>query len=143
MRMSIPAGLAACAIAVAAALISVVPPLSTPAFAAKQSTVLAACKRTKGCWSDNYGNGFVAGCSPKACFECVNGNCRRTAITATGGSKIQRGPNAVVTTGGPRARNVPIQIGPNAVITTAPTRPTGNQPCTGGHCGPLGGRKGR
>jgi len=46
MRMSIPGGIVPCAIVAAVALMSV----STPAFAAKQSAVIAACKRTPGCW---------------------------------------------------------------------------------------------
>lgn len=111
--------------------------LSTPAFAAKQSAVLAACKRTPGCWSQNLGNGRVSGCSPNACFDCFNGSCRRSVITA-GGSKVQRGPNSVVTPTKSSRGSIPIQTGPNVVINPT-TRPTGPGPCTV-HCGPLGGR---
>jgi hypothetical protein len=160
MRMSIPHGIAACAIFAAVSLMSAVP-LSTPAFAAKQSTVLGACKRTPGCWSDRAGT-LVFGCSPHACFECYNGNCHRTAVTAAGGAKVQRGPNAVITTPTTSRGSTAIQTGPTAVITTptrsrgstavqtgatavvtaTPVRPTGpgGSPCTG-HCGPQGGRK--
>ena len=145
MRLSIPGGVAACAIVVAVPLMSVAP-LSTPAFAAKQSAVLAACKRTAGCWSTNFGNGTVAGCSPNACFHCYRGNCQRTALTATGSSKVQRGPNAVVTTSKSARGSIPIQTGATAVITSTPGRPLGpsgrpgGNPCTV-HCGPQGGRK--
>jgi hypothetical protein len=123
MRMSIPRGIAACAIVVVP-LISVAL-LSTPAFAVKQSSVLAACSRTKGCWTVNTGNGGVAGCSPNACFECYNKNCHRTSVTATGGAKIQRGPNAVVTTSTSSRGSIPIQTGATAVINSTPVRPTG------------------
>lgn len=75
--------------------------------------------------------------------RCINvyTNCLKTA---TGGppAKIQRGPNAVVTTTKSTRGSTPIQTGPTAVITTTPVRPTkpGGSPCTS-HCGPLGGRK--
>lgn len=62
MRMSIPRGFAACAIFAAVPLISVAL-LSTPAFAAKESAVIAACKRTPGCWFDKW-HGRTVGCSP-------------------------------------------------------------------------------
>jgi hypothetical protein len=135
MRMLIPGGIAACAI-VAVPLLSVAL-LSTPAFAAKQSAVLAACKRTSGCWTTSLGNGGVAGCSPHACFECYKGSCHRTVITAAGGAKVQRGPTAVVTPPKSSRGSIPIQTGPNVVINQTPR--TG-APCTV-HCGPLGGRK--
>lgn len=60
--------LAALAIAGAAAL-------STPAFAAKQSTVVAACKRTPQCSIITGSDGSVNGCSPHACFTCSKGKC--------------------------------------------------------------------
>jgi hypothetical protein len=139
MRMSIPGGIAACAIVAAVTLMSV-GPLSTLAFAAKQSAVLGACKRTAGCWTDKVGD-LIYGCSPNACFECQHGSCRRTAITATGGSKIQRGPNAVVMPPKSSRGSTSVQTGPTAVITTTPVRPgAGGNPCTV-HCGPLGGKK--
>jgi len=122
MRMSIPRGIAACAIVVVVPLISVAL-LSTPAFAAKQSAVLAACKRTPGCVITR-GYGQVVGCTPIVCFECKKGNCQR-AITATGGPKIQRGPNAVVTTPKSARGSIPVQTGATAVINSAPVRPTG------------------
>lgn len=40
-----------------------------------QSKVLAACKRTAGCWSRNEGAGTRIGCSPHACFVCTGGKC--------------------------------------------------------------------
>jgi hypothetical protein len=123
MRMSIPRGIAACAIVAAVPLMSVALP-STPAFAAKQSAVLGACKRTAGCWFQKGEFGDVVGCSPHACFTCLNGSCR-AAVTATGGAKIQRGPNAVVTTPKSSRGSIPIQSGPSAVVTTTPVRPTG------------------
>ena len=49
--------------------------LSTPASAAKQSDVVAACKRTKGCAMFPGENGTLGGCSPHACFTCSNGKC--------------------------------------------------------------------
>ena len=109
--------------------------LSTPAFAAKESAVIAACKRTAGCWFQKDWAG-TTGCSPHACFSCYKGTCR-AAITA-GGSKVQRGPNAVVTPNQSGRGSVPIQSGPNVVINPT-TRPTGPGSCTV-HCGPLGGR---
>ena len=124
MRMSIPRGIAACAIVVVVPLVSVVL-LSTPAFAAKQSAVLAACKRTKGCSSTSIGGGEVVGCSPNACFHCSGGNCRRIAITAAGGAKVQRGATAVVTTPKSARGSIPVQTGATAVINSTPVRPTG------------------
>jgi hypothetical protein len=71
---------------------------------------------------------------------------RRTAVTATGGAKVQTGPNAVVSTPKSSRGSIPIQNGPTAVIT-APASPgafvrpgAGGNPCTV-HCGPLGGSK--
>ena len=60
--------------------------LSTPASAAKQSDVVAACKRTKGCVLSEGINGGVAGCSPHACFSCTKGKCVQTS-TRVGGTK--------------------------------------------------------
>jgi hypothetical protein len=125
MRMSIPGGIAACAILAAVPLLSVA--LSTPAFAVKQSAVLAACKRTAGCWTTSIGNGGVAGCSPNACFECYKGNCHRTAITATGGAKVQRGPDAFVMPAGGAKGNVSPQRAGTAVVVK-PYRPTVDNP---------------
>jgi hypothetical protein len=60
--------------------------LPTPAAAAKQSDVLAACKRTPGCWSDTNNNSTI-GCSPHACFLCQKGKCVQTRTTGPGGQK--------------------------------------------------------
>jgi hypothetical protein len=119
MRMSIPGGIAACAIVAVVPLMSIAL-LSTPAFAAKQSAVIA----TPGCFFQKGDRGDVTGCSPHACFTCLNGSCR-AAVTATGGAKIQRGPNAVVTTPKSSRGSIPIQTGATAVITSTPVRPTG------------------
>jgi len=73
----------------------------------------------------------------------VYANCMKTA---TGGSKVQRGPNVVVTTPKSSRGSIPVQTGPTAVISSAPVRPLGpsgrpgGNPCTV-HCGPQGGRK--
>lgn len=45
--------------------------------AAKQSKVLAACKRTAGCWTASCGKGCVSGCSPHACFFCDKKVCHK------------------------------------------------------------------
>jgi hypothetical protein len=132
MRTSIPGGIAACAIVTAVLSVAT---LSTPAFAAKESAVIAACKRTPGCWFQKDKTYGTYGCSPNACFECPRGNCRRTAVTA-GGAKVQRGPTAVVTPPKSSRGSIPIQTGPNVVINQGPTR--FGAPCTV-HCGPLGG----
>lgn len=58
--------------------------LPAPASAAKQSAVLAACNRTKGCGYIDTGNGTGYGCSPHACFQCANGKCHQTR-TSDGG----------------------------------------------------------
>ena len=56
--------------------------LTTPAFAdAKQSDVVAACKRTKGCGYIDTGNGTGYGCSPHACFQCGDGKCHQTRMS--------------------------------------------------------------
>ena len=91
--------------------------LSTPASAAKQSDVVAACKRTKGCVLFQGTNGGVAGCSPHACFSCTKGKCVQTSArvgnsksgvkrkignatlrnrTTTTGTRINRGGTAPV-----------------------------------------------
>lgn len=59
--------------------------LSAPALAAKQSDVVAACKRTNGCVMYPGTNGGLGGCSPHACFSCTKGKCVQTA--RVGGSK--------------------------------------------------------
>jgi hypothetical protein len=94
MRMSIPGGIAACAIVATVPLMSVAP-LSTPAFAA-------------------------------------------TAVNATGGAKIQRGPDAfVMLAGGAKGNVSPQRAGTTVVVK--PYRPTVDNPrhlpCTV-HCGP-------
>jgi hypothetical protein len=77
MRISVLGGIAAGALA-ATILLMPVALLSTPAAAAKkvikvkQSTVLAACKRTAGC---SYDPGAGVGCSPNTCFICSKGKC--------------------------------------------------------------------
>ena len=65
--------------------------LSTPASAAKQKDVLAACKRTAGCGYIDIGNGTGYGCSPHACFQCANGKCHQTRVTGTGRSNYKPG----------------------------------------------------
>lgn len=76
---------------------------STPASAAKEKDVVAACKRTKGCGIVDTGNGTSYGCSPHACFTCSNGKCvqtRRTGnasltkSTTANGTDIRRGNTA-------------------------------------------------
>ena len=60
--------------------------LSTPASAAKQSDVMAACKRTKGCWTETS-NGNTFGCSPHACFICEKGKCFQARNSVGEGKK--------------------------------------------------------
>jgi hypothetical protein len=78
MRISVLGGIAAGALA-ATILLMPVEPLSTPAVAAKkvikvkQSTVLAACKRTAGC---SFDPDSQVGCSPNTCFSCYKGKCQ-------------------------------------------------------------------
>jgi hypothetical protein len=81
-RMKLPtrlSGFTALAIAGAAAL-------STPAYAAKQSDVVAACKRTKGC-EMGYMGGDAYGCSPHACFNCSNGKCHQVRSSDVAGRR--------------------------------------------------------
>ena len=59
--------------------------LSTPASAAKQSTLVAACKRTAGCWMEKSSAGGLTGCSPNACFHCFKGKC--FALSESGGNR--------------------------------------------------------
>jgi hypothetical protein len=42
---------------------------------ADKGDVLAACKRTKGCWSEPVGGGDIVGCSPHVCFYCQGDSC--------------------------------------------------------------------
>jgi hypothetical protein len=82
--------LAAFAIASSAAL-------PTPAAAAKQSDVLAACKRTPHCIA-TVKDGDAYGCSPHACFVCSNGKCQQVRSTVVEGLKNKsRVGNAVGT----------------------------------------------
>ena len=70
--------------------------LSTPAFAAaKQSDVVAACKRTKGCVMYPGTNGGVGGCSPHACFSCTNGKCVQTAARPSDSGKSKPGTGSI------------------------------------------------
>lgn len=78
-------------LAIAALTIVGTAALSTPASAAKQKDVLAACSRTKGCGYIDNGNGTGYGCSPHACFECANGKCHQTRLTGTGRSTYKPG----------------------------------------------------
>ena len=57
--------------------------------AAKQSDVVAACKRTKGCVMYPGTNGGVGGCSPHACFSCTKGKCVQTAARPSGGGQVE------------------------------------------------------
>jgi hypothetical protein len=130
--MSIPGGIATCALVAAVALSSVAL-LSTPAFAAKESAVIAACKRTPGCWFDkNKGVGRTIGCSPHACFDCINGVCKQAIKTTPG--QVQRDPNAVVTTPKSARGSIPIQTGATAVVNTTHVR-QGTGSSTGGKGG--------
>jgi hypothetical protein len=66
--------------------------LSTPAFAAaKQSDVVAACKRTKGCTMFPGQNGGLGGCTPNVCFSCTKGKCVQTLTSEGGRSKYKPG----------------------------------------------------
>ena len=50
--------------------------ISAPAHAASVKKVLAACARTKGCWSIGGSAGTI-GCSPHSCFSCDKaGTCK-------------------------------------------------------------------
>jgi len=64
--------------------------LSTPASAAKQSDVVAACKRTKGCAMFPGENGTLGGCSPHACFTCSNGKCTKVPNRFVGKPNLGR-----------------------------------------------------
>jgi len=64
--------------------------LSTPASAAKQSDVVAACKRTKGCAMFPGQNGTLGGCSPHACFTCSNGKCTKVPDRLVGKPNLGR-----------------------------------------------------
>lgn len=65
--------------------------LSTPASAAaKQSDVVAACKRTKGCAMFPGPNGGLGGCSPHACFTCSNGKCTKVPDRLVGKPNLGR-----------------------------------------------------
>jgi hypothetical protein len=68
--------------------------LSTPASAAKQSTVVAACKRTAGCVIITGSGGGVSGCSPHACFTCSNGKCTKVPDRIVG--KPNLGPKTTI-----------------------------------------------
>lgn len=64
-------GFAALAVASAAAL-------PTPAFAAKQSALVNACKRMgKDCSLGASSPGYATGCTSKVCFECFDGKCKK------------------------------------------------------------------
>jgi hypothetical protein len=69
---------------------------STPAAAAKTSDVVAACKNTPGCQSNDLGGGHVVGCSPKACFDCANGKCH--AFRSSDGGKLNYKPGSTSVT---------------------------------------------
>jgi hypothetical protein len=70
--------------------------LPTPAAAAKQSDVLAACKRTPGCATNVGADGNIYGCSLHACFECSGGKCHQTNRTVPDGPKDKTGVGSAV-----------------------------------------------
>lgn len=70
--------------------------LSTPASAAKISTVLGACKRSAGCNSWGDGKGWAIGCGRYGCFECDKGKCHSIARSAVEGKRVRAGVKAGV-----------------------------------------------
>ena len=65
--------------------------LNAPALAGVASTgdVLAACGRTKGCWTEFVGGGDVVGCTPNVCFYCDTQVCA-SLRHAPGGTSSDR-----------------------------------------------------
>lgn len=84
-RTKLNTGLAFAVLALAASAA-----LPTPASAAKQSTVVAACKRTAGCVIIAGSGGGVSGCSPHACFTCSKGNCTKVPDRLVGKPNLGR-----------------------------------------------------
>jgi hypothetical protein len=94
--------------------------LSTPAFAAaKQSDVVAACKRTKGCVMYPGTNGGVGGCSPHACFSCTKGKCVQTAARPSGGGKSKPSAGSISLTNRRTANGAQIHRGNTAPVNVA------------------------
>jgi hypothetical protein len=52
---------------------------------AGRKEVLAACARTKGCWTEPTGGGDLAGCSPNCCFYCQGDSCASLRHAPNGG----------------------------------------------------------
>ena len=108
--------------------------LSTPASAAKQKDVLAACGRTKGCGYIDTGNGTGYGCSPHACFQCANGKCHQTRLTSTGRSKYKPGAGdtigKVLSPSHTKANDAPVHRGSTSSVKLA--TPGNNHMRTGG-----------
>ena len=67
---------------IAALVVAGAAALSSPASAAKISTVLGACKRSAGCESWSDGKGWAIGCGRYGCFECDKGKCHSIARSA-------------------------------------------------------------
>ena len=103
--------------------------LSTPASAAKKGDVVAACKRTSGCWTDHYGNA-TWGCSPNSCFFCYKGKCHPMRPADVGRLKHNRGAvNTVRSASGKTPGKSAIHRGESAPIKFR--APTSNHARTG------------
>ena len=89
-KLTLRSCLTCLAFALTCALIGPAPTATAATVSAGK--VLAACKRTAGCYTTKTGTGAIYGCSKYACFTCYKGKCTPLPAPAVRSNPSKTGP---------------------------------------------------
>lgn len=121
------------AFAISCALIGPAP--STMAATVSSGKVLAACKRTRGCYTTTTSTGAIYGCSKNACFVCYKGKCTPGPAPDVRSNPSKTGPGVASSAGSTSAASGSATNQNNKPPITTVHQPVVLQHSGGGHSG--------